>query len=115
MDIVDRLRSVGGYFDEAASKHVSCSEAADEITTLRARIAELEAERGKVEWKSVDEIVPDDWEAILIHGVLKGDEQPTVNEGYYSGGEWSTLRKIEIYNVSHWRLMPTAPSPTVKD
>lgn len=56
-----------------------------EITTLRARIAELEAERGKVDWKSVDEIVPDEWEAILIHGVLKGDNQPTVNEGFYSG------------------------------
>jgi hypothetical protein len=48
MDIVQRLRAVGGYFDEAAKKHVSCCEAADEIEALRARIAELEAERVKV-------------------------------------------------------------------
>ena len=43
-DIVDRLRSVGGYFDAAALKYVSCSEAADTIESLRQRVKELDDE-----------------------------------------------------------------------
>lgn len=43
-DIVDRLRSVGGYFDAAALKYVSCSEAADEIERLRNALLRIECE-----------------------------------------------------------------------
>jgi len=44
-DIVERLRSVGGYFDKAAFENgVSCSEAADEIESLRQQLAECQKE-----------------------------------------------------------------------
>lgn len=35
MDLVARLRSVGGYFDAAALEHVALAECADEIERLR--------------------------------------------------------------------------------
>lgn len=37
-DLVARLRSVGGYFDDAALEHVSLAECADEIERLRNKI-----------------------------------------------------------------------------
>jgi hypothetical protein len=41
MDIVDVLRSVGGWPDEVARQHFSCGEIADEIDRLRAEVASL--------------------------------------------------------------------------
>ena len=35
MDLVSRLRSIGGYFDSAALENVSLAECADEIERLR--------------------------------------------------------------------------------
>jgi hypothetical protein len=45
MDIVDVLRSVGGWPDEVARQHFSCGEIADEIDRLRAEVASLKEER----------------------------------------------------------------------
>ncbi len=42
MDIVDRLKSAGGYFDEAAFKQVSLEEVVNEITSLRQKVSYLE-------------------------------------------------------------------------
>jgi hypothetical protein len=44
MDIVDVLRSVGGWPDEVARQHFSCGEIADEIDRLRAEVASLKEE-----------------------------------------------------------------------
>jgi hypothetical protein len=53
MDIVDVLRSVGGWPDEVARQHFSCGEIADEIDRLRAEVADLTqqlaAANGRVE------------------------------------------------------------------
>jgi chromosome segregation ATPase len=63
MDIVDVLRSVGGWPDEVARQHFSCGEIADEIDRLRAEVASLKEERDaleadKEEWrnKAVDRL-----------------------------------------------------------
>ena len=50
LDIVDRLRSVGGYFDEAAKKFVSCGEAADEIERLRNLLREASGPMSYGHW-----------------------------------------------------------------
>jgi ElaB/YqjD/DUF883 family membrane-anchored ribosome-binding protein len=44
MDIVDVLRSVGGWPDEVARQHFSCGEIADEIGRLRAEVASLKSD-----------------------------------------------------------------------
>ena len=49
------LRSIGGYFDEAAQREISCAEVADYIEKLEAELATLrQQQREPVVWRYVD-------------------------------------------------------------
>jgi hypothetical protein len=140
MDIVQKLRAVGGYFDEAASAHISCKEVADEIEsleaayasafkeigTLRARIAELEGRQGpegsNAGWISVEDRLPPKGELVQVY-------VPANEFCKYAYDEWNDIHEApvsfssaticvgegwlehEYEEVSHWMPLPAAPSP----
>ena len=64
-----------------------------------------------MEWISVNERLPDEFESVLACARLDGDTKYSVGEAFWSRG-WSSVRTYDaLDDVTHW--MPLPPLPDV--
>lgn len=62
-----------------------------------------------ISWFSVDDLVPNAFEGVLIH-MPSEKPLPTVHEGYYANGYWYwNSEQLEVGIVTHWSPMPLGP------
>lgn len=126
-DIVERLRSVGGYFDQAAFENgVSCSEAADEIEALRQQLEDC-----VIKWNDAADCcaIGTKKHAVILKEAIKQQGEPVAwirfrSDGCYDGplmdsqmesvrktsGAWTPLYTSAPTIPEGWQLVPKEPT-----
>ena len=60
-------------------------------------------------WVSVNDLIPNAFESVLIH-IPSEAPLPTVHEGYYANGHWFWhAGQLSTGEVTHWSHMPVGP------
>lgn len=70
-------------------------------------------------WRTTDE-KPERHASVLVAGVLEGDRNADVHEGFWNGTKWESVRSrhdgfdnprpMKLAAVTHWADMPEVPN-----
>ena len=68
-----------------------------------------------MEWISIKDELPEEYQTILAYGNLDGCYEAEPNECLYTKARFMSVRhEVTIDNVSHWMPMPPAPNGIIK-
>ena len=60
-------------------------------------------------WVSVNDIIPEAFESVLLY-MPQEHPLPKVHEGYYANGKWYWFSgQLDDGHVTHWAPMPLGP------
>ncbi len=100
----EHLGRASKHLDEAKKLH---DEAREIISKLRTEPVSRTTEPSG--WIPVAERLPKLHESVIGFCVLGQEPKPSVNEVYFASHRWSSVRSIDVPNVTHWMPMPEAP------
>lgn len=62
-------------------------------------------------WIKVTERLPDEFESVIVWGLLEVEGDPHhCHEAYHNGDRWDTVRELyELIQVTHWMPWPAGP------
>lgn len=61
-------------------------------------------------WISVESRLPENFESVIVWGLMQGDSRPQCHEAFIVKREWDSVRDgMKITEITHWMPFPAGP------